>query len=93
MPQYSEIRAINGLLGCKKLRVVVKSDATDLAVAGAYPAGIWVGTGGDLSIIAEDDTSAVTITGVPNGTWIDIHAKKIMAATTASNMVVGYNRP
>lgn len=94
MPQYSDIRALNGLLGCKKLRVVVKNDSTDLMLQGAYPCGIWVATAGDVAIVAEDDTLAVTIQGVPNGTWLDIHPKKIMSTgTTAAAMVVGYNRP
>lgn len=54
---------------------------------------LWVGTGGDLSVIFFDDSSnagagaAVTIKNVADGTLLPIAVKKVMAATTATDIV------
>ena len=51
---------------------------------------LWVGTGGDLSIIAADDSSAVTISNVADGTLVPVRAKHVQDATTASDIVALY---
>ncbi len=73
--------------GAKQLRAVTPADA-DL------PSGpcraLWVGGLGNLSLIATDDTTAVTITAVPAGTIIPIKCKRVAAATTATLIVALY---
>lgn len=66
----------------RKLVAVTPSDDT---IVGCR--AIYVGVAGNLSIIAADDTAAVTVSNVPAGTVLPIQAKKIMAATTASGIV------
>jgi len=48
---------------------------------------LWVGGGGNLSLIASDDTAAVTLVGVNGGQIIPVMAKQVMAATTATSIV------
>lgn len=49
---------------------------------------IYVGTGGDLVLIGADDSSAVTLVGVPSGTVLPIRAKIVMeTGTTADDLV------
>jgi hypothetical protein len=50
-----------------------------------------VGLSGNVSVIAADDTSAVTLTGVAAGVVIPISCKQIRATnTTATGIVVIY---
>lgn len=68
-----------------KLTAVTPSDATELVGVRA----LWIGGAGNVSVIACNDTSAVTLT-VPAGTLLPIFARKVMAATTATNIVAFY---
>lgn len=52
---------------------------------------LWVGGAGDVAIIAENDTVAVTITAVPAGTLLPVRAKAVrVSGTTATNIVALY---
>lgn len=63
---------------------VTASDSTVLETTRA----IWVGGAGDLAVIFEDDTTAVTLSGVPAGTLLPFSVKKVMSTnTTATNIV------
>lgn len=69
----------------RNLAAVTPNDSTDLAWISK---AIYVGVTGDLSVIAEDDTVAVTFTAVPAGTVLPIRARRVMATgTTASSIV------
>jgi hypothetical protein len=68
-----------------KLTAVTPSDSTVLTGVRA----LWVGGAGNVSVIACNDTTAVTLT-VPAGTLLPIFAVKVMAATTATNIVAFY---
>jgi len=48
---------------------------------------LWVGGAGNLSVIASDDTAAVTISGINGGQIIPVMAKQVLAATTATSIV------
>jgi hypothetical protein len=49
---------------------------------------IWVGGAGNINLIAVDDSSAITITGVPAGTLLRVQAKRVnTAGTTATNLL------
>ena len=74
----------------RRLRVVTKSDAgtnwTGQATeAFAVTKALYVGTQGNLVVIAEDDTDPVTLVGVIGE--VNIRAKRVMAATTAADIV------
>ena len=47
---------------------------------------IYVGTTGNV-VVTTEDGQTVTFTAVPAGQYIWVRTQKVMAATTASNMV------
>ncbi len=50
--------------------------------------GVYVGGAGDVALICEDNTSAVTFVGVLAGTILPVRAKKVLSTgTTATNLV------
>ena len=51
---------------------------------------IWVGVGGNLAMIASDDTAAVTLVGVNGGQIIPVMAKQVMATNTTATSIVGW---
>lgn len=70
-----------------KAYAVTPDDDDNLANAGI----IYVGTAGDVEIIALEDSSAVVIPNVPAGTFIPVAVKRVRAAnTTASDLVCFY---
>lgn len=60
-----------------KLRDVTVSDSTDV-----FCHGVYVGSAGDVALMAWDDTAAVTLPAVPAGTFIPIACKRIMSTGT-----------
>lgn len=69
-----------------KCRTVVPSDSTVVACSALY-----VGTTGDVAILAADDSAAVTFSSVPAGSIIPVACQKVMSTnTTASNIVAIY---
>ena len=66
--------------------VVTPSDTTQLE---PYSRALWVGGGGDLSVVMEGDNTNTTVTfvGVATGTWMPLRCKKVMAGTSASDIV------
>jgi len=84
MPDFQP-SAPGALFPAYKLTAVTPSDATTLVGVRA----LWIGGAGSVSVIACNDTTAVSLT-VPAGTLLPIFAKKVMAATTATNIVAFY---
>lgn len=68
----------------RKLVEITKSDSTELD---PDLRALWIGGDGDLSILCWGQSAAVTISGVVAGTLLPIKARKVMAATTATNIV------
>ena len=71
----------------QSLKAVTPNDSADL------PDGVcralYVGGFGDLALIAENDSSEVTLVGVSG--WISVRARRVMATnTTATNIVAVY---
>ena len=63
---------------------VTKSDVTVFDA----PQAIYVGTGGDIALRLIGDSTVVTYTNVPSGSWLPILADKVMSTnTTASDIV------
>lgn len=75
----------SALFSANRLSAITPSDSTVLVGV----RGLWIGGAGIVSIIAYDDTTAVSLT-VPAGTLLPIFAKKVMAATTATLIVALY---
>ncbi len=48
---------------------------------------LYVGTAGNVVIIPQGGTSAVTLTAVPAGQYVWCRTSKVTTATTASNIV------
>ena len=65
------------------LFAVTPADSDLPAVARA----LYVGTGGDLVLLAKDDADPITLPNVPAGSFIPVRVKRVMAATTASGIV------
>ena len=52
--------------------------------------GIYIGTGGDLTVTLEQDDTEVTFVGASAGITHPIKAKRIHTSTTASDIIVVY---
>lgn len=64
---------------------ITPDDNTDLA---KLTRGVYVGGTGNLSVILENDTSAVSFVGVPVGSILPIRVKRVRSTgTTATNLV------
>lgn len=57
------------------------------STAVAFTKGLWVGVGGDLSVKFAGDSIAQTLKNVPSGTYVPGSVIRVMAATTATNIV------
>lgn len=62
--------------------VVTKSDTTELKFK-----RLFVGGAGNVTIQHQGSDSVVTYTGVLAGTYLDVQGVRVMAATTATNIV------
>lgn len=65
---------------------VVTSDSTALVAVRA----LYVGTSGDVIVRSVGSSTSVTFKAVPAGAILPIKAEKIMAATTAADIVALY---
>lgn len=70
----------------RKLVSITPADGTTLS---PMPRALWVGGAGDVAVIAADDTAAVTIVGVPAGSWVPIECKEVRATNTTATSIVG----
>ena len=68
-----------------QLRAITPNDGADLG----HPCrSIYVGTGGDIVVVAVDDSVSVTFTAVPQGTVLPVYAARVKSTgTTASNLI------
>jgi hypothetical protein len=68
-----------------RLRAVTPHDTDELVYVAK---ALYVGTGGNVSLIAQEDSAAVTLTNVAAGSIIPVRAKIVLATgTTASGIV------
>lgn len=65
---------------------VTKSDTTILENVRA----LWVGGAGDLAVQAKAGNPTITFKGVAAGSIVPIKAARVMAATTATDIVALY---
>lgn len=65
---------------------ITPNDSTDLA---AITRGLFVGTGGNLSLILADDSSPVLFKNVPAGSVLPLRVKRVRAANTTAADILG----
>ena len=67
---------------------VTPHNTNDLAVTCR---ALWIGTGGDVALMAAGDTIAVTLKNVANGTLLPVKTKRVLVTgTTAGDIVALY---
>ena len=66
--------------------VITPNDAQDLSYV---TKGIYVGEGGNVSILALRGETPVIFTNVPSGAILDVRAKKILATNTTAANIIG----
>lgn len=72
----------------RRLAAVTPDDDNDLTDGTAK--ALYIGTSGNVAIIAADDSSSVTLASVPVGV-LPVRAKRVLSTgTTASNIVALY---
>jgi len=72
----------------RKLAAVTPHDTTELA---QVTKALYVGGAGNVSVIATDDSVAVTFVGVPAGSILPVRAKIVRStSTTATSIVAMY---
>ena len=69
-----------------KLKAVTKHDTDDQGLTGCR--GLWIGGAGNVAVIADGDTAAVTIVGVLAGTLLPIRVSRVMATNTTATSIV-----
>lgn len=75
--------------GARALRAVSKSDTADLP--NGVCRALWVGGAGDVAVIAEGDSAAVTIVGIAAGSVVPVKCRRVMSTNTdASDIVALY---
>ena len=72
--------------GARQVRLITKSDTAELPLGTCR--ALWIGGAGDVAVIAEGDTAAVTISGVTAGSIVPIKCKKVMSANTTATLIV-----
>ncbi len=69
----------------RKLVAVTPSDATDLT---AVAKALYIGGGGDVEVIAADDTDAVVLKAVPAGAFLPVQVRRVLAGNTSATLIV-----
>lgn len=69
-----------------KLRAVTPSDSTNFA--DGLCRALYIGGSGNIAILAEDDTSAVTLSNVGAGQIIPVRAKRVNFTNTTATLIV-----
>lgn len=67
--------------------VVAPNDSTDLT---RTTRGLYVGGAGDVRVLLDRDSAAVTFVGVQAGSVLPIRARRVYTASTATNMLALY---
>lgn len=77
-------RSANATVSAHSAGAVTPSDTTVLPVTRA----LYVGTGGNISVVMGDDENTVTFVNVPSGVIFPIQISKVLSTnTTATNIV------
>lgn len=85
MPDFTPSNP-SALFSARRVAAVTPSDSTDLTNARA----LWVGGAGNLVVQCLDNSASVTIVIPTAGVLLPLFVKRVMAATTATNIVALY---
>ena len=72
--------------GAYSLRAVTPSDTIDLPFGTCR--ALWVGGAGDVALIADRDSVAVTIKAVDAGTILPVRTRRVMSTNTTATSIV-----
>jgi hypothetical protein len=82
------VTSLGAMAPSRRVTVLVPADGADLP---DVPKGIYVGTAGDIKLIAVDapaSATGITIKNVPGGSLLPIRARRVLATgTTAADML------
>ena len=74
---------------CRRWSAIVPSDSTDLA---ELPKAVYVGGGGDLTMIGVDapaEASGVAWSNVPSASILPVRPRRVLATGTTATLIVG----
>lgn len=69
-----------------RLRAVTPHDSTNFT--DGVCRALWVGGAGNIAILADGDSSAVTLAGVAAGTLLPIRARRVNSTNTTATSIV-----
>ena len=52
---------------------------------------LYVGTGGNVVVLPEASSTAVTFTNVPSGSYIWLRTKRINSTNTTASQIIGFS--
>lgn len=82
---FKQCRDVGVIAPGRSLFTITPADGSELA---HVPRSIYVGAGGNITLIGADDTIPVLLTSVPTGAVLPLQARIIQeTGTTASNLV------
>jgi len=67
----------------KNAELITPDDGNDLA----FPRSVYTLTAGDVVLIPQGGTVAVTFTGVPANTMLPVRAKRVLATGTTASLL------
>lgn len=79
--------ALSSVAVATKLVGVTPNDSTD--ISSSLIRALYIGTAGDVTITAVDDSASATFTSVPAGTIIPVSPKLVKATGTTATGIVG----
>ena len=71
----------------RSIAAVTPSDNTDLP---RVTKALWIAASGTLSVIAVDDSAAVSLGTIPAGTLLPVRARRVLATGTTATVVALY---
>lgn len=74
-----------------RMATVTKSDSTDITSTATK--GLYVGGAGDLAVMGVGDSAAVTLVGVPAGTFVPGAYKRVMSTNTTATNIISFYGP
>ena len=78
----------SALIISRRFVAITPSDTVDLT---RVARGVYVGVGGDIAVMGEKDSAAVTFKNCATGSILPIRVKRVMSTnTTATNLVSLY---
>ena len=79
-------RTANATVGAHGAVAVTPSDSTELPVTRA----LFIGTAGDVVVTMADGQTPITFANIANATMLPIQVQKVLAATSASDILALY---